>query len=233
MMVLVSRAGWRAKPPHDPPIKLPWSAIDTAVVHYTASFADEFPDYKERVRNIQAFHMNRADPEHGWNDIAYNFLFARDGTIYEGRGWNVMSAATLGHNSHTVAFCFLGSDKTGRDDVTDAGRKALRMLLFTADGFAKKKLLVKGHKDFVGTDCPGNELYSYINTGWWKVTETVNYPPKFFQWAAWRLGEGPYKQYGPKKGPRPKVPMPVTPIYWYYWKIFMDNRKKAILAKLQ
>jgi hypothetical protein len=177
--------------------------------------------------------MNKADPNHGWNDIAYNFLFARDGTIYEGRGWNVMSAATYGANSHTVAFCFLGSDKEGRDDVTDAGRRALRFLLYTANDLKGTPLLVKGHRDFFGTECPGDELYAYLKTGWWKLPQKVKYPPKFFQFAAWYLGEGAFKQYGPRsKDHRPKgLPSPYEvhkmAVYYSALAVFLRKRKQA------
>ena len=44
----------------------------------------------------------------GWNDIAYSFLVCEDGRVYEGRGWNVEGAHTLGYNSIAIGICFIG-----------------------------------------------------------------------------------------------------------------------------
>jgi len=44
----------------------------------------------------------------GWNDIAYSFLVCEDGRVYEGRGWNVEGAHTLGYNTIALGICFIG-----------------------------------------------------------------------------------------------------------------------------
>jgi hypothetical protein len=188
--------------------------------------ADEFPQYDARVRGIQNFHMD----DNEWNDIAYNFLVSRTGDAFEGRGMAVMSAATLGNNDHTQAICFLGADEKGRDDVTDKGRAAIAYLI---DRMLKEKpsLKVKGHRDYVSTECPGDELYAFVTTGAWKLylpkKPTIGYPKYFFNWAAWRLGEGPYKDYGPANpAVRPKYPKkPVAAVYWLALKRFLRARK--------
>jgi hypothetical protein len=232
---MVSRAAWGAKAPKTT-TKLTWPEVDALAIHYTAAFSDEFPDYKARVRGIQRYHQVTQE----WSDIAYNYLVSRTGDKFVGRGWGVMSAATLSHNDHTQAICFLGSDKVGRDDVTDKGRKAISELIFEAENLSGKRvgqvhvthgargtLAVGGHRDFVQTDCPGDELYHFISLrGWdaYRPKPKLPYPAKFFQWAAWYLGEGSYAKYGPKKGPRPKVPMPLTPVYWTALKRFLAAR---------
>jgi len=44
----------------------------------------------------------------GWADIAYNFLIGEDGRVYEGRGWKVHGAHTLGYNDSSVGISFIG-----------------------------------------------------------------------------------------------------------------------------
>ena len=44
----------------------------------------------------------------GWNDIAYSFLVCEDGRVYEGRGWNVKGAHTLGYNEIAIGVCIIG-----------------------------------------------------------------------------------------------------------------------------
>lgn len=41
-------------------------------------------------------------PEHGLDDIKYNFLIDEQGVIYEGRGWGVVGQHTVGMNSGSI-----------------------------------------------------------------------------------------------------------------------------------
>lgn len=240
-MELVTRNGWDARPPTHNPTRLPWTRIDAIAIHYTAAFSDEIPEYKDRVKGIQNFHMLT----NGWNDIAYSYLVARDGTAFVGRGDEVETASTLGHNDHVQAICFLGNDTVGRDDVTDKGRRTISELLFRYEKMSGKKisdvnvkhplvnntLAVSGHKVFTSTDCPGAELFNFVATRGWEAyrstTEPSTYPVHFFDWAAWYLGEGIYKLAGPKNRKfRPKYPlMPVAPIYWLALRRFLKARE--------
>jgi hypothetical protein len=159
----VSRAAWGAKRPLSRPTVLLASRVDMIVYHYTAAGSDEQADHKNcagRVRGVQAFHQN----VRGWNDIAYNFLTCKHGYIFEGRGIENKSAATGAENSHTLAVCFLGDDTVGRDDVTVAGRQALVEITRWIRQRRPAVTGYKGHRDYMATSCPGNELYSYIHS---------------------------------------------------------------------
>ena len=61
------------------------------------------------VKGIQLFHVRG----NGWNDIGYNFLVDRFGTIYEGRfggvDRNVIGAHALGFNTGSVGIALLGT----------------------------------------------------------------------------------------------------------------------------
>lgn len=184
------RGEWAAKPPRARPTPLPSTAIDELVVHYSSMDAERRTSHTDCagvVRAIQAFHQNTR----GWQDIAYNWLVCQHGGVYEGRGWNVMSAATFGHNAHTQAVCFLGGDKADRDDVTVEGRAALAHVVkefHRVTGPGK----VVGHRDRVATGCPGDELHAWVLAEGWRVSSPktkpwpIPVPAWFWVWAKWR-----------------------------------------------
>jgi uncharacterized protein with LGFP repeats len=110
---IVTRAQWgadekivRAKPLIAKTLKL-------AVVHHTVSFNDYTPAQAAAiVRGIETYHVKG----NGWNDIGYNFLVDRYGTIYEGRAGgitnNVIGAHSEGFNTGTVGVSLIGNFQT-------------------------------------------------------------------------------------------------------------------------
>ena len=167
------RAAWGAKPPLGRPVVLLASRVDTIVYHYTASNADEQADHAncaQRVRGIQIYHQKVK----GWNDIAYNFVVCKHGFIFEGRGIENKSAATGADNDHTLAVCFLGDDTAGRDDVTPKGREALVEITRWIRQRRPAARYLKGHRDFMSTSCPGDELYAYVRSSTFAKQLTVD-----------------------------------------------------------
>jgi hypothetical protein len=159
----VSRAAWGADPPASRPTVLLASRVDTVVFHYSSMEAERralHAGCAPVVRSIQSFHQDTR----GWNDIAYNFLVCHHGYIYEGRGIENKSAATGADNSHTLAVCFLGGDNKLRDDVTPSGRAAMVEITRWIRQRRPAVRYYRGHRDFMATSCPGDELYKYIRS---------------------------------------------------------------------
>jgi flagellar hook assembly protein FlgD len=123
----------------------------------------------------------------GWNDIGYNFLIDRFGTVYEGRGGgvdrNVIGAHSEGFNTGSVGVALIGTyDRVG---PTAAQRRALVSLLawrldvahvdplsfvaFRSLGNSKfprgapvRLRAISGHRDTYFTACPGAVLYGQL-----------------------------------------------------------------------
>lgn len=163
----VSRKAWGAKAPTSR-TPLPASAIRVPIVHYTASDADEQDLHRNcaaRVRGVQRFHMSPtpSDPTKPWADIAYSFLVCRHGFTFVGRGWGIRTAATGPANGFSLAFCFLGNDTAGRRDVTPAAFDELRLLVAEfRRRYGRPRVRVRGHRDYMVTSCPGDELYALL-----------------------------------------------------------------------
>lgn len=160
----ISRDGWKAVAPKRTTV-LPDSAVRGGVLHYTSIEADETIDHADcgsRVRAIQSYHMNTKQ----WWDIAYNFLVCHHGYIFEGRGWDVESAAqgTTDGNEHYYAICFLGGDYRNKIDAPDVTRGKI-VEFFEAVASKTGGDERKGHRDFHTTECPGDELYGWLTAG--------------------------------------------------------------------
>jgi hypothetical protein len=163
-MRLVTRAQWGARPAKNRTDLNRRTQRGTAV-HYSASDADEQADHKncaKRVRGIQTFHLDGR----GWADIAYSYLVCKHGVVFEGRGRGIRTAAngTNAGNTGYHAVCFLGDDTAVRDDVTDAGREAIREAVFHCNAWAGVGE-TRPHSFFKATGCPGEDLRGWIARG--------------------------------------------------------------------
>lgn len=128
-------------------------------VHYTwePSGTDDHPRCPHDVRTVQNAHMNGR----GWSDIAYSWLVCRHGTIFEGRGWGIRTAAngTNWGNEHFHAVCVITSGA-----FSSAAKRAVNEVI-SEHGRRYQRNEVKGHRDFKATGCPGDEGYAWLRAG--------------------------------------------------------------------
>lgn len=172
-MKFVSREEWGAKPPKHQPAPLAHGAMLGMAVHYEAQDSEAVPHDKcdDRVRQVQRFHQE----DRGWNDIAYSWLVCRHGVIYEGRGWDVRTAAqgTDHGNDCYHAVCYLDDDRLATLDVTPEAASALAQVINECRA-SGRGADVQPHSHFHSTTCPGPELRAWVRArGWEKAV-----PPK-------------------------------------------------------
>ena len=117
------------------------SKVDSIALHHMATDTD--------VKGIEKMHVNQ-----GWRAIGYNFWVAFDGTVYEGRGFN-LGAGVDNQNGHIISIGFQGDyhskDKKMSDAQFNAGIDIIRYVLENVPSIRK----IGGHKDFMATACPG------------------------------------------------------------------------------
>ena len=181
---IVPRSGWKADESIRRASPSFASGVRLALVHHTAGAngytAAQAPAI---VKAIQLYHVKG----NGWNDIGYNFLVDRFGTVYEGRYGgierNVVGAHAEGFNTGSVGVALLGEYSSLA--VAAGARDALARLLawrldvahvdaattqsFISGGNARYPAglpvflrTVSGHRDTGFTDCPGTALYNLL-----------------------------------------------------------------------
>lgn len=136
----------------------------TLVVHHTVSAPPR--TYNTRAKRRE--HMRALERMHvvmnGWDAIGYNaVMFPAAGDlppeIYEGRGLRRLPAAQASANSGTIAIAVVGDFR--RDKLRRKGRR--RLVKFAnrcRRDFGVERL--RGHRDFGGTTCPGDNLYRLL-----------------------------------------------------------------------
>ncbi|HET7743755.1 MAG TPA: N-acetylmuramoyl-L-alanine amidase [Gaiellaceae bacterium] len=161
------------------------SSVRFAIVHHTAGQNDYTRSQAPAiVRGIELYHVQG----NGWNDIGYNFLVDRFGTVYEGRyggiDRNVIGAHALGFNTGSVGVAVLGT--YGSRAPSQAAQDALEKLLAWrldvahvnplglltvisggseryAKGIPVTLRAISGHRDTGFTECPGTALYARLD----------------------------------------------------------------------
>lgn len=117
----------------------------------------------ETWRQFQQFHQDHR----GWDDIGYHFGVDALGRLYEGRPVRVVPAAVGGHNTATVAICFLQDGD--RHGLTVLQRRTLKRLF--ERGLPDRgvpplgRLDVRGHNEFsghTGNACPGAKIMRHL-----------------------------------------------------------------------
>jgi hypothetical protein len=161
-------------------------AVRFSIVHHTAGRNGySRAEAAAIVKAIQLYHVQG----NGWNDIGYNFLVDRFGTVYEGRfggvDRNVVGAHARGFNTGSVGIAVLGT--YGGSGPSRAALEAVANLvawrldlahvdpagLLTfisggserfASGIPVLLRTVSGHRDTGFTECPGDAFYAQLNT---------------------------------------------------------------------
>ena len=180
---IVSRAKWGA----DESLRSnspSYGVVRCAFVHHTVN-ANNYTRAQAPalVRGIYYYHTQ----VNGWNDIGYNFLIDRFGTIYEGRYGGVASAVigaqVLGFNSMSTGVSLIGTFQTvapSKAAVTSLERllawkldlshldpqgtahvECLTTEMYKAGQWVTVPVIL-GHRQVNYTECPGNVLFGML-----------------------------------------------------------------------
>ena len=182
----VSRGDWGASScvPREAPS---YGTVKAVQVHHTVSTGDYTPEEAPQiVLAICRYHRN----SNGWNDIGYNALVDKYGTLYEGRAGGldqaVIGAHAQGFNSQTAGIANIGdySSVGASQESLAATATYIRwklgvhgqplsgpVTLTSAGGSASRYPAgsqvtlerVSAHRDTGKTACPGDALYDQLD----------------------------------------------------------------------
>ncbi|MFI1992134.1 N-acetylmuramoyl-L-alanine amidase [Actinoplanes sp. NPDC020271] len=178
---LMTRAAWGANESIVKEAPTYTGPVQVFFVHHTATGNDySCASSTSVVRGIEAYQVKSK----GWNDIGYNFLVDKCGTIFEGRRGgvdrNVLGAHTLGFNTGASAVAVIGDFRTAAVSAATqlsvaqlaayklgaAGNAPYSRVALTSGGGPKftagRRVVlnrISGHRDAGLTECPGNLLY--------------------------------------------------------------------------
>lgn len=162
-MPLVTRAQWGARAPR--PRTTSISSHPSITVHWEGAgwkWPWDHSTCDNKVRGIQDYHMDGR----GWSDIAYNYVNCPHGYTYEGRGYDERSSANGTDAFNFASFAtqaMWGSNADAK--VPNALKDAILFSMAILRDKGNATAVVKGHRDWHSTDCPGDELYAWVKAG--------------------------------------------------------------------
>src|SRR5688572_28545334 len=150
-LTIYSRESWGAKAPQAR-VKCDWTAYTTTRLHHTVTSPPSsgltgttlLNTEKQKMREIQQIAFSR-----GFSDISYSYLIFPSGHVFEGRGFEVLGAHTLGHNAD-VGVALVGNYEN--QTVTKAQKEALYKL---RQKIAVSRGSLIPHCRTFSTSCPG------------------------------------------------------------------------------
>ncbi|MGC5344065.1 peptidoglycan recognition protein family protein [Streptomyces sp. DT24] len=182
---IVSRHAWRADESLVRERAVYTGAVNAVFIHHTGHpNGYDCADVPDMLRAMEVEHVK----SQGWDDIGYNFVVDRCGTIYEGRAGgverSVRGAHTKGFNADSVGIAALGTfgpgTKVPRPLLEGIAKVAAWKLRPGADPGGKVRLVsssdeskydkgravelhvISGHRDSYQTVCPGDALYDRL-----------------------------------------------------------------------
>jgi hypothetical protein len=185
---IVPRGAWDPGDRCHPRVQARYGRVDFAVVHHTESLSAYAPGQSAAlVLGICLFHRDG----NGWNDIGYDLLVDRYGTVFEGRaggvdqpvtgaqagGWNTVStgvamiggysfapppAVALRSLERVLAWKLSLAGVPAHGGVTERSIGGERGVNAYPRGALVRFQRIAGHRDADFTDCPGAALYARL-----------------------------------------------------------------------
>jgi len=174
---LITREQWQAQPFRGNTVNLAAPDYEYLTWHHAAGFSAETEaEGKAQMRAMQDLHQNIR----GWSDIGYQFGIDRGGRLYQGRPFRDNSTSLSqvpvlargahvgGANTGNVGVVLMGcyhppEGSHCQQEVTPAAFATyITLFSFLSERYGVAPTLIRGHRDFSSTACPGDNVYAMI-----------------------------------------------------------------------
>jgi len=174
---LITRSQWSAQPFRGTPVNLAAPNYQYMTWHHAAGYSAETEsEGRAQMRAMQDLHQN----VRGWSDIGYQFAIDRGGRLYQGRPF-MDNSTSLSQVPRLARGAHVGGANTGNIGVVimgcyhppegshceqeitpEAFSTYITLFSFLSERYGIAPTLIRGHRDFSSTACPGNNNYARI-----------------------------------------------------------------------
>jgi hypothetical protein len=154
---------WGGTPAVDSPAK------EHTISHITLHHQGEsFPEGRDPIKYLQAL-QSWSRSEKKWIDIPYHYIIDLKGKVYEGR--DIMYAGDTNTEYDPTGHALI--EVVGNFEEVEPNQYQLEAVINTMTWLAMKYNVpadsIRAHKDYSSiTDCPGKNLYRYIENGYFR-----------------------------------------------------------------
>lgn len=155
---IITRADWGWVPLTD---TIPTHEIKYITIHHGG---EDFPPDKDVINYLIGLQSwSRSDKN--WIDNPYHYMIDLQGNIYEARPIEYPGDTNTDYDVRGHALiCVMGNYENQILSETQFNQLAL-LTATLADRYGVANDLIKGHKDYTETLCPGKDLYRYLEDG--------------------------------------------------------------------
>ena len=155
---MVTRAEWGWVPLTD---TIPTHEIKYITIHHGG---EDFAQDKNVIKYLIGLQSwSRSDK--GWIDNPYHYMIDLQGKIYEARPIQYPGDTNTDYDVRGHALiCVMGNYENQIISETQFNQLAL-LTATLADKYGVSNDMIKGHKDYTETLCPGKDLYHYLEDG--------------------------------------------------------------------
>ena len=155
---IVTRADWGWVPLTD---TIPTHEIKYITIHHGG---EDFPQDKDVIKYLIGLQSwSRSDKN--WIDNPYHYMIDLQGKIYEARPMEYPGDTNTDYDVRGHALiCVMGNYENQILSKTQFNQLAL-LTATLADKYGVANDMIKSHKDYTETLCPGKDLYRYLEDG--------------------------------------------------------------------
>jgi hypothetical protein len=130
-------------------------------IHHSGVYVSPDEDPRKYLRNLQEWSRK----EKHWIDIPYHYLIDLDGRVYEGRPVRYAGDTNTDYDPRGHLLISVIGNYEVQPFSEKQYQSLVRLLAYCCEKYKVDPSLIKGHRDYTETACPGKNIYQYLKDG--------------------------------------------------------------------